>query len=70
MRMPLSFLHYLCLHRPAITTEEDGSLRFTSEGDLVFQAGDGGQVQFMTADGPLDMVGQKVSVWWQLQCKQ
>lgn len=50
----------LCVLSPAITTEDDGTLRFTSGGDLVFEAGDGGQVQFMTANGPIDTIGQKV----------
>ena len=50
-----------CCCRPVITTDEDGSLRFTSEANLVFEAGDGGSVQFMTTTGALDLKGEKVS---------
>lgn len=65
----------MCVLSPAITTEDDGSLRFTSGRDLVFEAGNGGQVQFMTADGRMDTIGQKVrevvSVWlWEIPLRK
>lgn len=58
----------MCIFRPAITTDDDGSLRFTSGGDLVFETGAGGQVQFMTADGPISTIGQKVKkeLFWSI----
>lgn len=46
--------------RPAITTDDDGSLKFTSTGNIVFEAGESGQVQFMASNGPLDVKGEKV----------
>lgn len=51
-----------CLCRPRISTGEDGSVRFVSEGDLVFETGAGGQVQFMAADGSMTSLGEKVCV--------
>ena len=44
-------LFLFVVHRPVITTDEKGGIRFQSGGDLVFQTGEGGQFQFMTADG-------------------
>ena len=51
---------------PAITTEDDGTLKFLSEGDLVFQAGSGANVKFMSTDGttmkpPEGLKGDKVN---------
>ena len=74
--MVVSLLSVLvCVLSPAITTEDDGSLRFTSGRNLVFETGDGGQVQFMTADGPMDTTGQKVrevvGVWlWEIPLEE
>ena len=45
-------------YRPAISTE-GGGLKFSSPGNLVFEAGAGGTVQFMTADGQEISTGQK-----------
>lgn len=43
---------------PAISID-GGNLRFTSEGDLVFEAGEGGEVSFMAAGEPVVPVGMK-----------
>ena len=35
-------------------------MHFVSEGDVVFETGTGGQVQFMAADGTTTSLGEKV----------
>lgn len=37
---------------------DNGNLRIVSQGNIAFQAGAGGQIQFMTADGQNVIVGQ------------
>ena len=43
---------------PTIETN-DGNLKIASPGDVVFQAGEGSQIQFMSSDGEEMLVGQK-----------
>ena len=44
--------------RPAISTE-NGNLQISSQGSITFWAGEGGQIQFMSADNEEMMVGEK-----------
>ncbi|XP_065888407.1 uncharacterized protein [Dysidea avara] len=39
------------LEGPAITTDDDGNLKFMTDGDLVFETGPSANVKFMSADG-------------------
>lgn len=43
---------------PSISTEK-GDLRITSPGSMVFQAGEGGTVEFMSSNGSGLLVGEK-----------
>ena len=45
--------------RPAISTT-NGNLRLKSRGDVVFELGESGQLQFMTANGDQMPIGEKV----------
>lgn len=40
-------------------TTENGNLNVASPGDITFQAGDGGEIQFLTATGESMVVGQQ-----------
>lgn len=55
-----SLCAYCVAQGPEITTDEDGSLRFTSGADLVFETGEGGNVQFRSSNGTMmDIRGEK-----------
>ena len=58
-----SYNVHMC--RPVITTDDDGNLKFMSDGDLVFETGPSANVKFMSADGstmkpPEGLKGDKV----------
>ena len=56
------FSFFSSLYSPVISTE-NGNLLISSPGNLMFEAGDGGQVLFMSSDGePLKVAekGEKV----------
>jgi len=57
--------HLLCVHRPIISTD-NGDLKFSTTGDLVFEAGTSSSIRFQSADGqamqpPSGFKGEKVN---------